>query len=161
MYILLITLVLHSWKCHEPSSPAKKIKTNKTFNEATNGTPHHDAVFGIKTRVGTPIKTIITNEYGNKAEKELREMYANIVEEKNEPKRLITHVTPHFKVLKERNRLLRKASPTKQIPLYKSKLFRDVESKVKEDIKKFKTYGMKHNIKGNTGDQKVNNTHKE
>jgi hypothetical protein len=97
-------------------------------------------------RVSTPINTIITNEYGNKAEKELRKAYVNIVEEQNEPKRLITHVTPHYKILKERNRLLRnkQSYPPKPVALYKSKLFQNVESKVKEDIKKFKTYGMKH-----------------
>ena len=147
--MLYYIVVLHSWKYHEPS-PGKNAKTNKTFSEVTTTTKQslslqHDTVFGIKTRIGTPIKTIISNEYGNKAEKELRKAYVSIVEEKTEPKRLITHVTPHYKILKERNRLLRnKPSPPKQVPLYKSKLFHNVESKVKEDLKKFKTYGMKH-----------------
>lgn len=114
-------------------------------------------MFGIKARVGTPIKKIINNEYGNKAEKELIKVYESVVEEKNEPKRLIARVTPHFKILKEKNKLLRKSPSKKETPVYKSKLFQDVESKVKEDIKKFKTYKMKCK---NTNEQKEINKSK-
>ena len=91
----------------------------------------------MKNEPHSPIKDIINNVYGNKAEIEIRKSYEHFLEEKNVVKRLITRVTPHYIQMKERKK---RQETVEEKPLYKLRMFQDVGSKVTEGIKAFKTY---------------------
>jgi hypothetical protein len=132
---------------HEPSPGTRFQRTLKTeegcydpFQSRKYELPPSDFVYGLKTRTGTPIKNVVNNVYGRKAEEEIRKSYADIVEDKNVVRRLVTKGTPHFRKLREMNRLVRYC-PGEEKPLYKLRMFQDVGSKVTEGIKQFRTYG--------------------
>ena len=101
------------------------------------GLPPEGFVYGLKNEPHSPIKDIINNVYGNKAEIEIRKSYEHFLEEKNVVKRLITRVTPHYIQMKERKKM---HETVEEKPLYKLRMFQDVGSKVTEGIKAFKTY---------------------
>ena len=94
-------------------------------------------VYGLKNEPHSPIKDIINNVYGNKAEIEIRKSYEHFLKEKNVVKRLVTRVTPHYIQMKQRKKML---ETVEEKPLYKLRMFQDVGSKVTEGIKAFKTY---------------------
>ena len=120
--------------------------------------PKEDFTYGKPNRPPTPIKDIINNNYGNMAEISIRNEYKNFLkkirsqsnisinrklaqmrkmleekrkkmqEDRNERKGLGMGDKPEFNTIK-----LEK-------PLYKLKMFQDVESKVAEGLKLFKSY---------------------
>ena len=146
--LFIYETVTRSWKVHEPSPGGRFqrtiLQTEDGLYDSTRSRkyemPPDDFVYGLKTRVGTPIKNVVNNVYGRKAEDEIRKSYADIVEDKNVVRRLVTKNTPHFKKLREMNRFIR-YGPGEEKPLYKLKMFQDVGSKVTEGIKQFRTYG--------------------
>ena len=118
--------------------------------------PPPNLVFGKPNRPPTPIKEVINNEYGNRAEAILRNEYTTLIKQRSHanfkpPKVVPRYINPlveKFKKLeKEKKKNSLDASLDDEIlgkkdekPLYKLKMFQSVGSKVAESIKQFKTY---------------------
>ena len=124
--------------------------------------PHEDFVYGLPNRPSTPIKDVINNAYGNRAEDIIRNEYRAFIKEKSvkntrPPKVVPRYINPKLEEIKKREEEKKKGSldyedpivpQTMEIeydkknekPLYKLKMFQNVGSKVTEAIKQFKTY---------------------
>ena len=94
--------------------------------------PPEDFAYGIRNRTPTPIKDVINNGYGNRAEDVIGMEYQTFMKEKQLVNRLVPKTTPHFNGMMQEN--------VEEKPLYKMKMFKDVGSKVAEGVKMFKTY---------------------
>ena len=94
--------------------------------------PPEDFAYGIRNRTPTPIKDVINNGYGNRAEDVIGMEYQTFMKEKQLVNRLVPKTTPHFNKMMQEN--------VEEKPLYKMKMFKDVGSKVAEGVKMFKTY---------------------
>ena len=94
--------------------------------------PPEDFSYGIRNRTPTPIKDVINNGYGNRAEDVIGMEYQTFMKEKQLVNRLVPKTTPHFNKMMQEN--------VEEKPLYKMKMFKDVGSKVAEGVKMFKTY---------------------
>ena len=101
------------------------------------GLPPENFIYGMKNRPHTPIKDIINNVYGNKAEVDIRKSYERFLKERNVVKKLVAKVTPYYLKMKAKKKA---HEVVKEKPMYKLKMFQDVGSKVAEGIKAFKTY---------------------
>ena len=101
------------------------------------GLPPENFIYGMKNRPHTPIKDIINNVYGNKAEVDIRRSYERFLQERNVVQKLVAKVTPYYLKMKAKKK---GHDVIKEKPMYKLKMFQDVGSKVTEGIKAFKTY---------------------
>ena len=120
--------------------------------------PPDDFAYGIQNRPSTPIKQVVNNDFGNKAEFLIKKEYNKFIKERSKilkgpPKIICRYINPKVFELREKEEEERKEKEReknfddsfnenveKEPPLWKMKMFRDVGSKVAEDVKKFKTY---------------------
>ena len=116
--------------------------------------PPIDFVYGVPNRPPTPIKEVINNDYGNKAEKLIRQEYSNFIKNKTKkfskpPKVIPRYINPKVEEMKKKeeekkaNDLdipIEEEEKKDEKPLYKLKMFQNVPSKIVEGIKQFKTY---------------------
>ena len=117
--------------------------------------PPADFVYGMPNRPPTPIKEVINNDYGNKAEAVIRNQYKRFIMKKSHshfqaPKVVPRYINPLVEEFKKREEARKKNSldyipdenekKTEEKPLYKLKMFECVGSRVAESIKQFKTY---------------------
>ena len=120
--------------------------------------PPDDFAYGIQNRPSTPIKLVVNNDFGNKAEFLIKKEYNKFIKERSKilkgpPKIICRYINPKVFELREKEEEERKEKEReknlvdpidenveKEPPLWKMKMFRDVGSKVAEDVKKFKTY---------------------
>ena len=132
----------------------QKVRVGQKFKKYE--LPEEDFTYGLPNRPSTPIKDVINNAYGNRAEDLIRREYDAFIQEKTKIYRRPPKVVPRYiskKVEEMRKRdEERKANdldaPIEEIqeevkdqkPLYKMKMFQNVGSKVAEGIKQFKTY---------------------
>ena len=103
--------------------------------------PNKDFTYGIKNRVSTPIKNIINYQYSNKAEELIRRSYSQMISHRQPIEKIIPKMTRYFEqkiAKKKEEKKLKESMEIKE--LYKMKKFLKVESKLKENLKKFKTY---------------------
>ena len=120
--------------------------------------PPDDFAYGIQNRPSTPIKLVVNNAFGNKAEFLIKKEYNKFIKERSKilkgpPKIICRYINPKVFELREKEEEERKEKEKeknivdpldenveKEPPLWKMRMFRDVGSKVAEDVKKFKTY---------------------
>ena len=120
--------------------------------------PPDDFAYGIQNRPSTPIKQVVNNDFGNKAEFLIKKEYNKFIKEKSKickgpPKIICRYINPKVFEMRQKEEEERKEKERetnfddsfnenveKEPPLWKMKMFRDVGSKVAEDVKKFKTY---------------------
>ena len=120
--------------------------------------PPDDFAYGIQNRPSTPIKLVVNNDFGNKAEFLIKKEYNKFIKERSKilkgpPKIVCRYINPKVFELREKEEEERKEKEReknlvdnldenveKEPPLWKMRMFRDVGSKVAEDVKKFKTY---------------------
>ncbi len=107
--------------------------------------PHVDFVYGKPNRPPTPIKDVINNNYGNRAEIQIRNEYSNFLKMKSFSNSSMKNILIRNKKLLEekKNQKIKKDNEKKEEnlkPLYKLKMFMDVGSKVTESLKMFKSY---------------------
>ena len=120
--------------------------------------PPENFAYGIPNRPSTPIKNVVNNAYGNKAEFIIRKEYDKLLNEKTKilkgpPKVICRYINPKVAEIREKEEEERKEKEMKkniidpldeevekEPPLWKMRMFRDVGSKVAEEVKKFKTY---------------------
>ncbi len=119
--------------------------------------PPDDFVYGKPNRPPTPIKEVINNDYGNRAEAIIRNEYKRFIKQKSHanfrPAKVVPrYINPWVEEIKKREEERKKNSldsPLDDIelfgkkdekPLYKLKMFQSVGSKIAESIKQFKTY---------------------
>lgn len=124
---------------NEPRSLKKgdqKEALSRKEGQVIGATPEN-FIYGMKNRPHTPIKDIINNVYGNKAEVDIRRSYERFLQERNVVKKLVAKVTPYYLKMKAKKK---GHDVIKEKPMYKLKMFQDVGSKVTEGIKAFKTY---------------------
>ena len=122
--------------------------------------PPDDFTYGLPNTYIKSFRDLIYNVHGNCAEDEIRHEYDTFIKEKTYRKPKPTKVIPRFvspMVEKMKNREIEKQNLTgyggfyssingrsytsrEKKPLYKLKMFQDVNSKVAEEVKLFKTY---------------------
>ena len=120
--------------------------------------PPEEFAYGLPNRPPTPIKDVIYNAYGNRAEDIIRNEYGNYIRERSvknmRPPAVITrYKNPKAEEYKLRDLEKKNGGLTNyngfgetaygnknEKPLYKLKMFQDVGSKVAEEVKLFKTY---------------------
>ena len=126
--------------------------------------PPENFSFGYPGRPGTPIKDLVNNTYGNRAEAIIRKEYDDFIKKKEKfkkgpPKVVPRYINPLVYEIKAKEEEEKKnkdleneavdpldESVEPEPPLWKMRMFRDVGSKVAEGIRKFKTYdGKKSN----------------
>ena len=109
--------------------------------------PPEDFAYGMRNRTPTPVKDVINNAYGNRAEEVIGMEYQMFMKEKQAFNKLAAKTTSHFDKLLQTRKM---ACNVEEKPLYKMKMFKDIPSKVAEGVKNFKTYKpmkQKDNIK--------------
>lgn len=99
--------------------------------------PPEDFAYGVRNRTPTPVKDVINNAYGNRAEEVIGMEYKTFMKEKQACNRLAAKTTPHFNKMMQTRKM---ANYVEEKPLYKMKMFKEVPSKVAEGVKNFKTY---------------------
>ena len=137
--------------------------------------PPEDFVYGKPNRPPTPIKEVINNDYGNRAEATIRNEYKRFIKHKSHanfkpPKVNPRYINPLVEELKRREEERKKNSLDAPLsdeelfrkkddkPLYKLKMFQSVGSKIAETIKQFKTYHpYKKKEKVNMNDDGIDN----
>ena len=119
--------------------------------------PPDDFAYGIQNRPSTPIKQVVNNDFGNKAEFLIKKEYNKFIKEKSKifkgpPKIICRYINPKVFEMRQKEEERKEKEREKNFddsfnenvekepPLWKMKMFRDVGSKVAEDVKKFKTY---------------------
>ena len=144
--------------------------------------PPVDFVYGKPNRPPTPIKEVINNDYGNKAETQIRKEYKKYLRQKSHavfrpPKVVPRFINPKVEELRRKEEEKKKNSLDANLsdelsgkkdekPLYKLKMFLNVGSKIAESIKQFKTYHPykkreKQNMKDNGIDHVINQLQEE
>jgi hypothetical protein len=144
--------------------------------------PPVDFVYGKPNRPPTPIKEVINNDYGNKAETQIRKEYKKYLRQKSHavfrpPKVVPRFINPKVEELRRKEEEKKKNSLDANLsdelsgkkdekPLYKLKMFLNVGSKIAESIKQFKTYHPykkreKPNMKDNGIDHVINQLQEE
>ena len=141
--------------------------------------PPEDFVYGKPNRPPTPIKEVINNDYGNRAEATIRNEYKRFIKHKSHanfkpPKVIPRYINPLVEEFKKREEERKKNSLDAPLtdeelfgkkddkPLYKLKMFQSVGSKIAETIKQFKTYHPykkkeKEKEKGKMNDDGIDN----
>ncbi len=119
--------------------------------------PPDNFVYGMPNRPPTPIKEVINNDYGNRAEAIIRKEYKKFIRHRSQANFKPAKVVPRFinplvEKIKKREEERKKGTLDSPLdeedyygikdnkPLYKLKMFQSVGSKVAESIKQFKTY---------------------
>ena len=104
--------------------------------------PPEGFTYGKANRPITPIKDVINNNYGNRAEILIRNEYKNFLKNKSFSCSNMRRVfLANKKRLEEKkNEIIKKDNEFIKKPLYKLKMFMDVGSKVTESLKMFKSY---------------------
>ena len=100
--------------------------------------PPDDFAYGVPNRTPTPIKEVINNEYGNKAEQKQLRKYSNIIREKEATYTLVPKTTKHWNRLMSAK--IQSRTPFEEKPLYKMKMFQGTKSKVAEGVNTFKKF---------------------
>ena len=101
--------------------------------------PPENFSYGLKNRPSTPIKNVINFNYGNDAAQGMKRSYSQLFFERSQIDKLVPKVTKHYEKTIERNKQLKSIGDYQKKP-YKIKKFLSVNSKVKENLKKFKTF---------------------
>jgi hypothetical protein len=99
--------------------------------------PPEDFAYRMRNRTPTPVKDVINNAYGNRAEEVIGMEYQMFMKEKQAFNKLAAKTTSHFDKLLQTRKM---ACNVEEKPLYKMKMFKDIPSKVAEGVKNFKTY---------------------
>lgn len=142
--------------------------------------PPENFVYGMPNRPPTPIKEVINNDYGNRAEAIIRNEYRRFIKQKSHanlrpPKVVPRYINPLVEELKKREEERKKNSLDEPYdeelfgkkddkPLYKLKMFQSVGSKIAESIKQFKTYHpykKKEKVKDDGIDNLINKVQEE
>ena len=142
--------------------------------------PPENFVYGMPNRPPTPIKEVINNDYGNRAEAIIRNEYRRFIKQKSHanlrpPKVVPRYINPLVEELKKREEERKKNSLDEPYdeelfgkkddkPLYKLKMFQSVGSKIAENIKQFKTYHpykKKEKVKDDGIDNLINKVQEE
>lgn len=142
--------------------------------------PPENFVYGMPNRPPTPIKEVINNDYGNRAEAIIRNEYRRFIKQKSHanlrpPKVVPRYINPLVEELKKREEERKKNSLDEPYdeelfgkkddkPLYKLKMFQSVGSKIAESIKQFKTYHpykKKERVKDDGIDNLINKVQEE
>ena len=130
----------------------KKVKLGQKYSKINLYNSSY--VYGLPTPKQDNIANLIYNTYGNKADKVRKKKYETFIAEKiklhKRPKIVIRYINPKVEEMKKKEEE-RKANildipfnnflkEKKGKPLYKLKMFRNVGSKVAEDIRRFRTF---------------------
>lgn len=99
---------------------------------------------------------MINFAYGNEAAHNMKRSYSQIIQDSNRKDKLIPKITKHFEKRMDLIKSMRDSSEKKE--LYKIKKYLNVSSKVKENLKSFKTYIPKT---GEDLDHLINKVEKE
>ena len=98
-------------------------------------------MYGIKNRPSTPLKNIINYEYSNNAEDEIKRSYSLMINERSKIDKKFPKTRNYLeKILESKNREKSMKEVKKNKEMYKIKKFINVDSKVMENLKNFKTY---------------------
>jgi len=144
--------------------------------------PPDDFVYGMPNRPPTPIKDVINNGYGNRAEAIIKNEYKKFIKQHSHknlrpPKVIPRYINPLFEEMKKKEEERKKNSLDAPLddeelfgkkkddkPLYKLKMFQSVGSKIAESIKQFKTYHpykKKEKLSDNGLDNVINKVQEE
>ena len=135
--------------------------------------PPDDFVYGMPNRPPTPIKDVINNQYGNKAEAIIKNEYRKFIRNRSQqnlrpPKVIPRYINPLVEIMKKKEEEKKMNSLDANLdeedifgknndkPLYKLKMFQSVGSRVAEGIKQFKTYHP-YKKKDKLNDEGLNN----
>ena len=132
--------------------------------------PNNSCVYGLPTAKQEGIKDLINNTYGNKAEEILKKNYENFIRKKRKVtkigKVIPRFISPKVEEMKKKEEE-RKANlldnPLEYFdkkdgkPLYKLKMFRNIGSKVAQDIRQFRTFKPIMSKKDNKSQEFNNN----
>jgi len=121
--------------------------------------PPEDFAYGVPNRPSTPMKDVVNYTYSNRAEAVIRRNYDKFIQEKSKYRKGPPKVVPRYinplvyemrakeeEEKKEKELIANYVDPLEEEniepepPLWKMRMFRDVGSKVAEEVKKFKTY---------------------
>ena len=112
--------------------------------------PPENFSYGFKIRPSTPVKNLIHYDFGNEAAENIKRSYSQLFYERSKIEKLVPKVTKHYeKTMIRKNQL--KSLGVVENKLFKIKKFLTVKSKVKENLKSFKTYNYPK-INTNTDD---------
>jgi hypothetical protein len=101
--------------------------------------PRQDFAYGLANKPSTPIKNVINFSYGNEAAQGMKRSYSQILFESSQKEKLIPKLTKHFEKCIELKKIKRNESLNMK-PLFKIKKYLNVTSKVKQNLKVFKTF---------------------
>ena len=139
----------------------KSVDIKQKIKKGTKGQktilPPIDFAYGKPNRPPTPIKEVINNDYGNRAEAIIRNNYRKFIRHRShanfKPSKVVPrYINPLVEKIKKREEEQKKNSLDANLddeelfgkkddkPLYKLKMFQSVGSKIAESIKQFKTY---------------------
>ena len=102
--------------------------------------PPQEFTYGRKNRTPTPVKDVINYEYARKAEEVIKMEYGAFMTEKSKVEKIQPKSTKQYNKLLEKKKI---SGLKEEKTVYKLKMFQDVESKVKNNLKTFKTYTEK------------------
>jgi hypothetical protein len=114
-----------------------------------------DFTYGVKVRPSTPIKNVINYFYSKKAEDEMKRSYSQLLFQREHPVKFSPKMTKNF--LEKLEEKKEKEQNSKNIKIFKMKKFLKVESKLKENLKNFKTFMPSVNNKKGNGQDNINN----
>ena len=109
-------------------------------NERKIYLPPSEFTYGRKNRTPTPVKDVINYEYARKAEEVIKMEYSAFMTEKTKVEKIQPKTTQRYTKLLEKKKM---SGLKEEKPLSKLKMFQDVDSKVKHNLKTFKTYTEK------------------
>ena len=129
--------------------------------------PDDSFTYGMPYRIPIPIKDLIQGVFGNQAEQDIRNEYNHFCNESNKnyqktPRVIARHYNEIIDKMKIYDQIRKRNGldiPYNQIqneleskkPVYKMKMFKNVESKVSQRIKEFKTYHPNKKLENKEG----------
>jgi len=116
-----------------------------------------DFTYGVKVRPSTPIKNVINYFYSKKAEDEMKRSYSQLLLQREHPVKFSPRMTKNFIEKLEEKKEKIKQKNEKNSKIFKIKKFLKVESKLKENLKNFKTYLPCINDKKGKGQDNIDN----
>ena len=123
--------------------------------------PDQDFIYGRKNKPSTPIKSVINFAFGNDAAQEMTRSYSQILSARSKTQKLVPKTTTLFaKRLELLNKENKKEIDNKKQQQFKIKKYINVNSKVIENLKNFKTFYPKSNDNDNM-EMLINKVQKE
>lgn len=104
-----------------------------------------DFIYGRKNRPSTPIKSVINFSYGNVAAQKMRRSYSQILIDRSKIEKIVPRITRHYEKLLEHNKILKNENENEK-QLFKIKKYLNINSKVKENLRNFKTFYQHDNL---------------